>query len=200
MDFVNLRAIHRKYGSGQLKKLPKLGLFERYFYEAVMGIQTVNLLDLVAYDKAKVKEEVVQYFDWSDYGGKHYESVFTRFYQGYYLPQKYDIDKRKAHLSNLILSGQLTRQDALEQLKSPPYAQEVQLEDLEYVKKKLGFSNAEWQRIMEAPPVPHDRFGTERNPVHQLLYKIFRMIMYIPVRILRRLNILYKPIKVQSGW
>jgi N-acetyl sugar amidotransferase len=199
-DLVNLRAIHRRYGKRSLKKLPKLGMFERYFYEAVMGIQTVNLLDLIAYDKAKVKEEVIEYFGWSDYGGKHYESVFTRFYQGYYLPHKYNIDKRKAHLSNLILSGQITRNEALLQLKGPPYPEVLQLEDLEYVKKKLGFSNGEWQQIMDAAPVSHDSFETERMPAHQLLYRMFRIVMYLPVRILRRLHILFTPIKVGSGW
>jgi N-acetyl sugar amidotransferase len=200
LDLVNLRAIHRKYGSRRLKKLPRLGLFERYFYQAVCGIQTVNLLDLLPYKKASVKEEVVQYFGWSDYGGKHHESLFTRFYQGYYLPQKYNIDKRKAHLSNLILSGQLTREDALQELKHPPYAPETQLGDLEYVKKKLGFSDVEWQQIMEAAPVSHDRFQTEGHYSHQLLYNIFRMVMYIPVRLLQGMRILYKPVKVPAGW
>lgn len=199
MDLVNLRAIHRRYGARSLTKLPKLGLFERYFYDAVCGIQTVNLLDLVHYHKAKVREEVIRVFGWTDYGGKHHESVFTRFYQGYYLPRKFNIDKRKAHLSNLILSGQLTRQEALEQLQEPPYPHESQIADLEYVKKKLGFTDEEWQAIMEAAPVPHQAFATDANPTYQLLYKTFRILMYVPVRILRSLRLLYKPVKV-SGW
>jgi N-acetyl sugar amidotransferase len=200
MDLVNLRAIHRKYGTRSLTRLPKLGLFERYFYEAVCGIQTVNLLDLLDYNKAKAKEEVIRYFGWTDYGGKHHESVFTRFYQGYYLPRKFNIDKRKAHLSNLILSGQLTREEALQELQQPPYSHDHQMEDLEYVKKKLGFTDSQWQEIMHAPPVSHEAFATDMKGLHQFLYKVFRMLMYVPVRILRGLGLLYKPVKVSAGW
>ncbi|MGC1242426.1 MAG: N-acetyl sugar amidotransferase [Chryseosolibacter sp.] len=200
LDLVNLRSIHRKFGTRRLTKLPRLGLFERYFYEAVCGIQIVNLLDLVGYNKARVKEEVMNYFGWSDYGGKHHESVFTRFYQGYYLPVKFNIDKRKAHLSNLILSGQLTREEAIRELTVAPYAADDQLSDLEYVKKKLGFSDAEWSWIMEASPVPHAAFPTDRNTGYQVFYKIFQALMYVPVRLLRAIGILYTPRKVSSRW
>jgi hypothetical protein len=200
MDLVNLRAIHRKFGTRSLNKLPRLGLFERYFYEAVCGIQTVNLLDLIDYNKASVREEVTRHFGWSDHGGKHHESVFTRFYQGYYLPRKFNIDKRKAHLSNLILSGQLTREEALEELQDPPYPVEVQLSDLEYVRKKLGFSDTEWEDIMGTAQVPHLAFRSDSNPTHQLAYRIFRMVMYLPIRILRALGLLHKPVKVSAGW
>jgi N-acetyl sugar amidotransferase len=200
LDLVNLRAIHRRHGTGNLKNLPKLGIYERYFYEAVIGIQTVNLLDLIDYNKEKVKREVQHAFGWSDYGGKHYESVFTRFYQGYYLPRKFNIDKRKAHLSNLILSGQLTRQEAIEQLNAPAYPVSDQLSDLEYVKKKLGFTDSEWNGIMLADPVPHHAFATDAGRGYQFLYSVFRMLMYLPVRILRLFGILSKPGKVPTGW
>ena len=200
LDLVNLRAIHKAHGSRKLENLPRLGLYERYFYEAVIGIQTVNLLDLIDYNKEKVKTEVQNYFGWSDYGGKHYESVFTRFYQGYYLPKKFRIDKRKAHLSNLILSGQITREEALYQLKAPAYPLMEQSADLEYVKKKLGFTDAQWNSIMHADPTPHQFFPTDAGRGYQLLYSMFRMFMYVPVRILRLLGILYRPAKVPSGW
>jgi N-acetyl sugar amidotransferase len=200
LDLVNLRAIHSRYGTVPLKKLPRLGLFEQYFYEAVCGIQTVNLLDLIDYNKNAVKEEVVRYFAWRDYGGKHFESIFTRFYQGYYLPKKYNVDKRKAHLSNLILSGQLTRDEALRELQSDPYPEEMQLSDLEYIKKKLGFSDAEWAAVMAAAPVPHQAFASDKGTVYQFLFKLFRAFMFVPVRLLRALNILYKPKRVPSGW
>jgi N-acetyl sugar amidotransferase len=200
LDLVNLRAIHRRHGTRKLKNLPRLGVYERYFYEAVIGIQTVNLLDLIDYKKEEVKREVQHTFGWSDYGGKHYESVFTRFYQGYYLPRKFNIDKRKAHLSNLILSGQVTRQEAIEQLKLPAYPVSDQLSDLEYVKKKLGFTDIEWNRIMLAHPIPHQTFATDAARGYQVFYGVFRILMYLPVRILRLLGILSKPGKVSTGW
>jgi N-acetyl sugar amidotransferase len=200
LDLVNLKAIHKKYGKLPLKKLPRLGLFERYFYEAVCGVQTVNLLDLIPYRKADIKAEVQRELDWKDYGGKHYESVFTRFYQGYYLPVKYNIDKRKAHLSNLILSGQLTREEAILELQKPTYPEKEQQQDLDYVTKKLGFSTQEWERIMSAAPVPHQAFDTDKKASHQFFYLMFRAVMYLPVRILRACRVLHNPVKTSSGW
>ncbi|MBX2912336.1 MAG: N-acetyl sugar amidotransferase [Cyclobacteriaceae bacterium] len=200
MDLVNLKSIHKRHGTVKLRKIPRLGLFERYFYEAVAGIQTVNLLNLIPYNKDQVKAEVQKELGWKDYGGKHYESTFTRYYQGCYLPKKFGIDKRKAHLSNLILSGQMKREEALSQLEEPPYAPHDQASDEGYVKKKLDFSDDEWKEIMEAAPVPHLAYKTERSGAHLFFYTLFRMVMYIPVRLLRLVSILHKPIKVPGGW
>lgn len=200
LDLVNLKAIHRSFGTKKLKKLPKLGHYERYFYEAIIGIQVINILDLINYDKSLVKETVEEKLNWRDYGGKHYESIFTRFYQGYYLPVKYGIDKRKAHLSNLILSGQMTREAALRQLQEPPYSPIDQIADKEYVVKKLGFSSDEWEHIMNSPKVAHENFETEKSIKHQLLYFLFRSLMYVPVRILRFLRILHNPVKTNVRW
>jgi len=200
LDLVNLKSIHRAYGTKPLKKLPRLGLYERYFYEAIMGIQVVNVLDLIDYKKSSVKEIVKEKLNWKDYGGKHYESVFTRFYQGYYLPVKYGIDKRKAHLSNLILSGQLTREAAFLELNEPTYLPSDQLADRDYVIKKLGFTLDEWEQIMNSPKVPHEKFETEDSTRHQFFYFLFRSLMYLPVRILRLLRILYNPVKTNTRW
>ncbi len=200
LDLVNLKSIHKKFGSKKLKNLPRLGQYERYFYEAIVGIQIVNLLDLIDYHKSTVKNIVREKLNWKDYGGKHYESVFTRFYQGYYLPVKFNIDKRKAHLSNLILSGQTTREAALLELKEPPYPKGEQLADVDYVVKKLGFTSEEWQKIMNTPGVPHEQFDTEKSLPHRLFYLIFRSAMYIPVRVLRFLRILHRPTKIDMRW
>ena len=100
-------------------------------------------------------------FGWRDYGGKHYESVFTRFYQGYVLPKKFGIDKRRAHLSNLILTGEITRDEALAELQQPTYDEDLQTEDRTYVAKKLGFSEVEFDRILATEPVPHEAYGTD---------------------------------------
>jgi hypothetical protein len=92
---------------------------------------------------------------WRDYGGKHYESIYTRFFQGYILPKKYNIDKRKAHYSTLICSGQLTRAQAMEKIEKKPYNEDQIREDKEYVIKKLGITEAEFNAIMSAPPKTH---------------------------------------------
>src|SRR5206468_1101211 len=88
---------------------------------------------------------------WRDYGGKHYESIFTRFFQSYYLPQKFGFDKRRAHLSSLIVTGEMSRQEALAEIANPPDARERQLEDKDFVAKKLGISGVEFDRILSLP-------------------------------------------------
>lgn len=200
LDLVNLKSIHKKFGSVKLQNLPRLGLLERYFYEAVSGIQIVNLLDLVSYNKGIVKENIQNKLGWKDYGGKHFESIFTRFYQGYYLPIKFNIDKRKSHFSNLILSGQMSRTEALNELSKPTYPLHEQLKDRDYVIKKLGFTVEEWEEIMKLPAVPHSNFDTEKTPMHQAFYFIFKLLMFVPVRILRFLRILHTPTKINAPW
>jgi hypothetical protein len=97
---------------------------------------------------------------WEYYGSKHHESIYTRFYQGYILPRKFGVDKRYGHLSDLIKAGQITREQALEQLRKPPYPQELQQQDVHYVCKKLGFSRLQFEQIMNADP---RTFGEYRN-------------------------------------
>ena len=160
-DLVNLQAIHRRFGERPLKYLPKLGVWQRLFYQRVKLIQDVKILDLVPYRKTEAKQRLIDEFGWKDYGGKHYESVFTRFYQGYILPTKYGIDKRKAHLSNLICNGEMTRQQALDELSTPPDSPERQRADKRYVAKKLGWSESEFEEILALPPRRHEEFGTD---------------------------------------
>lgn len=160
-DLTNLRAIHKRYGERPLRKLPSLGVWQRAWYQLVRGIHSEAVLDLVDFDKAKAKELLIRELDWVDYGGKHYESLFTRFYQGYILPRKFGVDKRKAHLSNLILSGQMTREDALRELQQPTYDEAMQERDKNYVRKKLGFGEAEFEQILSLPNQRHEVYGTD---------------------------------------
>src|SRR5438477_374341 len=108
-------------------------------------------LNLVDYKYSEVKELIKKELEWRDYGGKHYESVWTRFYQGYILPVKFHIDKRKAHLSNLIYSGQTTKEKAVEQLKQPMYNEQLLKQDLDFVLRKFGFSKEEFEEIIKRP-------------------------------------------------
>ena len=160
-DIVNLTGIHRAFAEIPMKHLPKLGVWQRLYYQRVKLIQDVKVLDLVPYKKLEAKRFLIDEFGWRDYGGKHYESVFTRFYQGYILPTKYGIDKRKAHLSNLICNREITRAQALEELSNPPDDLGRQRDDKRYVAKKLGWSEAEFEEILALPPRPHEEFGTD---------------------------------------
>lgn len=160
-DLVNLRNIHRSFGDVPLKKSTLLGLRHQIWYLYFKGIRTYDILNYLDYGKEKAKQALIDELGWRDYGGKHYESVFTRFYQGYVLPKKFNIDKRRAHLSNLILTGEITRDDALRELQQPTYNEDMQAEDKLYVAKKLGFSGEEFDAILAADPVPHAHFGTD---------------------------------------
>lgn len=163
-DLRHLLSIHARYGTTQLHRFPTLTFWQRYvYYPSVRGIREVRLLDLVPYNRSEAKRILAREVGWKDYGAKHYESVLTRFFQGYYLPTKFGIDKRKAHLSSLILSGQITREEALEELKKPAYSSEAQLqEDKAYIAGKLGLSLSEWEEILSLPPRSHDEFPSAK--------------------------------------
>lgn len=167
-DLRHLLAIHKRFGTQPLRNFPTLSFWQRYvYYPFVRKIREVRLLNYVPYNRAEAKRILSEKLGWQDYGAKHYESVLTRFFQGYYLPTKFGIDKRKAHFSSLILSGQMTREQALEELRRPPYPSEELLRtDKAYIAQKLGLSLSEWEQILALPPRDHYEF-----PNSELLFK-----------------------------
>ena len=160
-DIVNLKHIHKQFGGRSLKHLPALGVWHLAYYQLVKNIKSVQLLNYLEYNRNCIKDIISRELNWRDYGGKHHESVFTRFYQGYILPQKFFIDKRKAHLSTLIFSGQMTKEEAMKELSEPTYDIHLQTEDKEYVAKKLDFSLKEFEAIIKLPNRKHEEFGTD---------------------------------------
>lgn len=127
------------------------------------GVTKINLLNYVPYSKKEAIETLSREFDWEYYGGKHFESRFTKYFQSVYLPRKFGYDKRRAHLSCLILNGEMTREEALAELARPPYPVEQQKEDESYILKKLDIDPATWQRILEAPPTPDDAYFSQQK-------------------------------------
>lgn len=160
-DLENIKGIHRVFGEVPMKHLPKLGAWQQLYYQRIKVMTDIKILELVPYKKTEAMQFLIDEFGWKYYGGKHYESVFTRFYQGYILPTKYGIDKRKAHLSNLICNGEITRTEALEELSKPTYDLDRQKADKRYVAKKLGWTEAEFDSILALPPRRHEEFGTD---------------------------------------
>lgn len=155
-DQKHVKAIQQRFGSVPLRTYPTMGLFKRHiWYGGVHAIRTLNLLDFMPYVKAEAKETITRELEWRDYGGKHHESVFTRYFQGYYLPRKFGFDKRLAHHSSLILSAQMTRDEALEDLKEPPYDTRLRDEDHAFIAKKLGITVPELDEIIARPPHDH---------------------------------------------
>jgi N-acetyl sugar amidotransferase len=155
-DIINMKAIHKKFGKVPLKTFPYLGVTRGWYLMKIKGLKTFAPLNWIDYEKSAVKMFIQQELGWRDYGGKHYENIFTRFYQGFILYKKFGVDKRKSHLSTLICSGQIKREDALEEIKKNPYpSEELLQEDREYLIKKLGITADEFESIMALPVKAH---------------------------------------------
>lgn len=149
-DWRYIRNVQKRFGTTKLRTYPHTS-FPRLLWLRRKQEWT-HILNYVDYHKQNAKAILARELGWVDYGGKHYESIYTRFYQGYILPRKFGFDKRKAHLSSLICSGQVTRDDALAQLEAPPYPIAEQEADKEYVLKKLRLTANEFEQIMRQPP------------------------------------------------
>ncbi len=166
MDYANLMDIHKRFGTVKIKNYP---LVDKAFQDKIRkaDIKILRLLNYVPYVKKDVEDILINELGWKPYGGKHYESIFTRFYQGYILPKKFGIDKRRAHLSNLICSGQLTKEEAKAILVVPDYTEEMQKEDKEYVLKKLNFTEAYFDAYMKKKEVPHKYYLHTHSSLYQ---------------------------------
>jgi N-acetyl sugar amidotransferase len=145
-----IRSIHHRFGRVPMRSYPYLTTLDYAYYLLLRGIRWVPILNYVPYVKAEAKQTLMTELGWRDYGGKHYESVFTRFFHAYYLPEKFGYELRKSYYSALVCSGQVTRDEALKDLAEPPAQPELMEQDRDYVLKKLGLSEAEFQAILAA--------------------------------------------------
>jgi hypothetical protein len=171
-DVRFLKAVHRKYGSGKLGSFPTFGFVKETYYKFAKGIRFVYILNLVPYSKGDAITKL-QELGWEDYGGKHRESMITEFVQSYLLPVKFQIDYRRATLSSQICAGEVTRDEALEILKAPPFdAARVRQEKM-YIAKKFGIAQEEMDAIIAAPPKTHRDYPNNERFL-QLLYGTYR--------------------------
>ena len=151
-DLTMALDIHRKFGQRKLKTFPTCSMLKyRLLYKYIYGMERVFPLDYVVYNKAEAEELLYKKFGWTKYANKHYENVFTRFFEGYYLPHKFGFDTRKNVYSNEILVGTMKREEAIKKLEEIPYDEEQMLLDKEYIAKKLGISVIEFDKIIESP-------------------------------------------------
>jgi N-acetyl sugar amidotransferase len=156
MDGGHARAIHQQFGAAPLKTYPFMSMLEFLWLTRVRKVLTVHRpLNYFNYDKEQARDELTREFGWRDYGGKHSESRFTKFYQDIYLPRKFNFDKRRLHLSSLIVSGQMTRDHALAELVQPISTPEQIRRDVRFLAKKLGITMEELERLIEMPAVDH---------------------------------------------
>jgi len=162
-DVYNIRKIHKRFGSVPIKTHPLFSTIDSLKYGYINRIKGVSFLDYFPYNKFEALEFLEKEFGYKPYPYKHYESVFTRFYQGYILPRKFGYDKRRVHLSTLVVSGQMDREDALKLLEESPYPDPAQEErDRIFVMEKLGFTEESFNQYMSAPEVPHEAYGSEK--------------------------------------
>lgn len=162
-DLVNIRDIFSKFGQGKLKTFPQVSTLKHVFLMYGLGYKVIKPLNYINFNKAEAKRALIEKLDWRDYGGKHYESVFTKFYQAHILPTKFHVDKRRAHLSSLINSGQITREQALKELEKPLYDPKELKEDMEFVLKKLNFTQEEFNKYISTPPVSHLAYKSDQK-------------------------------------
>jgi N-acetyl sugar amidotransferase len=174
-DGSNLRSIQKAYGSKKLTKLPVRGFWGSLKSKYLYKTESFSLLEYIPYNRHQAIEVLEKEMQWQNYGGKHFESVFTRFYQGYILPKKFSVDKRKAHLSTMICSGQISRQEALQELTAAPYSEELQARDKIYVAKKLGFTAEAFEELLQQPAQSHYLFATD-DDLWAVYFKFLRTI------------------------
>lgn len=165
-DAKNIKDIQRKHGKiplNELKSFPFLNYQTKRYCDDILKMEVVMPLNYVDYVYDTVKERIKTELNWRDYGGKHYESVWTRFYQGYILPAKFNIDKRKAHFSNLVFSGQMSKDEASVKLAEPGYPPRLLQDDMEFVVKKFGLTRQELDQIMQQPRREHAEYATQKG-------------------------------------
>lgn len=186
MDKRNLIDIHKMHGNLPLEQLNLLGTFEYMYYNRVKKIRFVHPLNLIEYNKKEAQEIIEKEFDWQNYGGKHYENVFTRFYQGHILPKKFNVDKRKSHLSMLICDNQMTKEETQKLLfSSPPYPSELlERDDRIFFCKKLKLTPDEFDEYMNSPEVSHRKFKSDLDiydffrPIYRILKKVLNLNIF----------------------
>lgn len=175
-DVKNIKGIQKRFGTKSINSFPVMGPWKRLYYQYSNVITPVYLLNYLPYNKKEAIAILGKEIGWRYYGGKHYESVFTKFYQSYVLPAKFGIDKRRAHLSTLICSGQMTRDEALNLMKEELYPPEELREDREYVLKKLEFTEEEFDSIMRQPPRSHLEYPSSL-PLYEKIAKFAKIFL-----------------------
>lgn len=179
LDAIHLLDIHKKLGNVKLNNYKTITLFDYYFkFPVLHRIRVVRPLDYINYSINDAMKELIKKIDWKPYGRKHGESSFTRFFQNYILPKRYGFDKRRPHLSSLILSKNISRSEALKQLEKQLYDDEDLKKDRAYFCKKLGFGEDDFSNIIHQPIISHAKFRDFKkyHTVIKVLIKYLRML------------------------
>ena len=150
IDTKLVNDIHSKFGKRPLKTFPIVDILKyKIYYKYILGMQVFNPLNFTPFVKKDAEKFLFDNYGWESFQHKHHESRFTRFYEDFWLPKKFGYQKRKAHFSSLILTGQMTREEALERVSRPELSEEFLMKEFEYVSDKLDIKKTELQEIFE---------------------------------------------------
>lgn len=185
-DWKYIKSVQGMFGHVSLRSFPHQDLTS--LYKRRLTQRKVDILNYLDYRKENAMQFLQEKLGWKYYGGKHYESIYTRFYQGYILPVKFGYDKRRNHLSSLVCSGQMSRGDALIELNKPTYSPAMQEEDREYVIKKLGLTDDSFESIMKLPKKSYWDYPSYGKMIRTPLFQLFYNSALRTVRVYRSLR------------
>ena len=182
LDALNIRSIAKKSGL-KLKTMPIIGVIKWIYFEYIKRIRWVSFLDLEDYRKEESLKILKEKYGFKPYPYKHYESIFTRFYQGYILPRKFNVDKRRLHLSNLVATFQIEREEALQDLIKDPFPNnQILNEDIDYFLKKMNWSSHELEEYLNRPEILHSFYPSEKRLFFFIKNKVKPIISNISKR------------------
>ena len=163
-DSRQLRDIHRQFGTRSLRTFPLTSiLWHKIWLPYFKGIKVARPLNMVPYIKEEAKQLLIDRFGWQPYSQKHFESRFTKFYESYWLPKRFGYDVRRVQFSSLIVTKQMTRDEALELLNEPSYDESTIQQEIEFVANKLGISSKELIGFMELPLKTYKDYKNQRQ-------------------------------------
>ncbi|HNZ42955.1 MAG TPA: N-acetyl sugar amidotransferase [Bacteroidales bacterium] len=182
-DWKYIHSLQKQFGTARLKTFPHYGILRLFYYIVIRKIKYISILNYTDYAKEEAKKLLISELGWEDYGGKHHESVYTHFYQSYLLPKKFGFDKRRAHLSSLIMAGQITREEALEEMKKPAISDDMARTEEEYIINKFGLTRESYDRIMNTPPKSfHDYPSYFNSFYYKFFFKIYKALGALGVK------------------
>ena len=150
IDITLVKDIYKKFGNNKLKTFPLVDILKyKIYYKYILGMEVFKPLDYIPFIKKSAEELLNKQYAWQPYQDKHHESRFTRFYEDFWLPNKFGYQKRRAHFSSLILTDQMTREEALERISKPEMSEEFLIKEFEYVADKLDLTKMQLQEIFE---------------------------------------------------
>lgn len=172
MDLTNLRDIQTKFGTQPIDKLQFISSYKKYLLKKTGKLKELRPLDYIDYNRGRAFQELYDFCGFEYYGRKHLENILTAFIQLYWLPKKFGADKRVSHLSSMIVSGQMTREEALTELAEPIYDEQMMSDYIAIIKERLGLSDGDFDRLMKAPAHQHTDYKTDR--LDPILRKVLR--------------------------